>query len=103
MGALVRQPATAGKPHAAVAIATVLDEVRNVSANAAVEEHGILSRGGRCDVLSVDLGKTEYQPVDVLPDSGIRIQWSPITSEHLARQHVDAGFGQTRPVSSADG
>jgi hypothetical protein len=63
----------------------LLDEVRDVGADAAVEERGILFRGGRCDVLSVDLGKTEYQPVDVLPDSGIRIQWSYTTSERRAR------------------
>ena len=81
----------------------MFDKVWDVGADATVGERGELFRDGRCDVLPVDLGKTKYQPVKKLPDSGFRDQWGHTASVRPARYRVNAGFGRTRPVSSPGG
>jgi hypothetical protein len=81
----------------------VLDEIRNVGADPTVGECGVLFRDGRCDVLPVDLGKTEYQLVNKFADSGFGVQWGHTASLRPARYWVNADFGRTRPVSSPDG
>lgn len=52
----------------------VFDEIRDVGANAAVGERRILFRHSRCDVLPLSLGEAECEPVDELPDRGIRVE-----------------------------